>query len=224
MTSSVIATKLRVPSTPSMPVDRLDARLDAAWAHRLTLVVAPAGSGKTTLLSRFALRAPGPVGWYRAEGWDRDEAALLAHVEAALVPALEGIERDWQTIADAANALEAWHGERALLVIDDLHTLQGTPAEAALERLIDYAPANVTFAIASRVVPRSTCRACAWPQRSWRSAATTCASDRGRSSDCSTTSTPILSAGGAGPTRPTNRGLGSRPPAVSSGHARPNAG
>ncbi|MGI8929297.1 MAG: BTAD domain-containing putative transcriptional regulator [Candidatus Limnocylindrales bacterium] len=153
MNSSVIATKVRIPSAPSMPVDRLDARLDGLWAQKLALVVAPAGSGKTTLLSRLALRAPGPVGWYRAEGWDRDEAALLAHIEAALVPALKGIPTDWESVADAANALEAWKGDQALLVIDDLHTLQGTPAEAALERLIDCAPPNLTFAVASRVPP-----------------------------------------------------------------------
>lgn len=151
--SSVVATKLRIPSTPSMPVDRLDGHLDAAWQHRLALVVAPAGSGKTTLLTRFALRAPGPVGWYRAEGWDRDEQALLAHLEAAIAPGLNGVPRGWETVADAANALEAFQGERVLLVIDDLHTLQDTPAESALERLIEYAPPGVTFAAASRVPP-----------------------------------------------------------------------
>src|SRR5688500_19966037 len=118
-----------------MPLDRVDARLETVWQHRVGLVVAPAGSGKTTLLSRFALRHSGPVGWYRAEGWDRDEAALVAHVEAALVPALNGIARDWQSVADAANALQGWQGEPIVLVIDDLHTLQGMPAEAALERL-----------------------------------------------------------------------------------------
>ena len=136
-----------------MPLDRVDARLETVWQHRVGLVVAPAGSGKSTLLSRFALRHSGPVGWYRAEGWDRDEPALLAHVEAALAPALNGTPRDWQTVADAANALETWHGEPILLVIDDLHTLQETPAEAALERLIEYAPQQLTILIASRVPP-----------------------------------------------------------------------
>ena len=61
-----------------MPVERLDARLDAVWAYRLALVVAPAGSGKTTLLARFAERVEGPVGWYRAEAWDADEIELPA--------------------------------------------------------------------------------------------------------------------------------------------------
>lgn len=62
--SGVVATKVRVPDIPSMRLDRLDARLEAIWGHRLGLVVAPAGSGKTSLLARFAGRASGPVGWF----------------------------------------------------------------------------------------------------------------------------------------------------------------
>ena len=153
MNSPVVASKLRIPNTPSMPVERLDARLDAVWHSRLALITAPAGSGKTTLLTRLAARATGPVGWYRAEGWDSEVSALLCHLEAALGASLPGIARDWTTIEDAANALEAWQGPSALLIVDDLHTLQGTPAEAALERLIDYAPETIHFALASRDAP-----------------------------------------------------------------------
>lgn len=153
-TGGVVTTKVRVPDVPSMGLERLDARLDAVWNHRLGLVVAPAGSGKTSLLARFATRAVGPVGWYRAEGWDSDESALLRHLEAALAPALPGIPHRWPTIPDAANALASWRGERILLVVDDLHTLDGTPAEAALERLIEYAPPTLTILAASRVPPR----------------------------------------------------------------------
>ncbi|CAN5784072.1 hypothetical protein BH23CHL7_BH23CHL7_23580 [soil metagenome] len=150
----VVAAKVRVPRVPSMPLERLDARLDHVWSHGLGLIVAPAGSGKTTLLARFAARSRGPVAWYRAEAWDRDEAALLRHVEASLAPALNGIARGWRSVADAANALADWQGQPLLLVIDDLHTLEGTPAEAALERLFDYAHPPLTVVAASRVVPR----------------------------------------------------------------------
>ena len=152
--SDVVATKVRVPDVPSMGLDRLDARLEAIWGHRLGLVVAPAGSGKTSLLARFAARASGPVGWYRAEGWDSDEGALVRHLEAALRPTLQGIEAGWTTVADAANALAAWSGPQVLLVVDDLHTLDGTEAEAALERLIEYAPPALTILAASRRPPR----------------------------------------------------------------------
>src|SRR6202011_4492662 len=37
-------------------------------------------------------------------------------------------------------ALDAWTGPPAALVIDDLHALAATPAEAAIERLITYLP------------------------------------------------------------------------------------
>jgi DNA-binding SARP family transcriptional activator len=151
---AVVATKVRVPDVPSMGLDRLDARLDTVWNHRLGLVVAPAGSGKTSLLARFAARAPGPVGWYRAEGWDSDEAALVRHLEAALAATMPGIRRRWTDVADVANAVAAWRGERILLVVDDLHTLDATAAEAALERLVEYAPQQLTVLVASRMPPR----------------------------------------------------------------------
>ena len=137
-----------------MDLDRLDARLDTIWNHRVGLIVAPAGSGKTSALARFAARAPGPVGWYRAEGWDRDEESLVRHLAAALAPTLPGIGKRWQTVADVANALAAQRGEPIQLVFDDQHTLEGTAAEAALERLIDYAPRSLAIAAASRVPPR----------------------------------------------------------------------
>jgi len=152
--SAVVATKVRVPDAPSMGLDRLDARLDAVWSQRLGLVIAPAGSGKTSLLARFAARFDGPMGWYRAESWDTEESTLVRHVEAALGPALPGIPRGWQTVADAANALGEWPGPQILLLIDDLHTIEGSPAESALERLIAYAPPSLALVIGSRVPPR----------------------------------------------------------------------
>ncbi|HEY7023465.1 MAG TPA: BTAD domain-containing putative transcriptional regulator [Candidatus Limnocylindrales bacterium] len=153
MPSPVVASKLRIPNTPSMPVERLDGRLDAVWQSKLAVVTAPAGSGKTTLLTRLAARAVGPVGWYRAEGLDSDETALLRHVEAALRPGMQGATGEWATVEDAANALDQRATGPVLLIVDDLHTLQGTPAERALERLIGYAPSTVHFAIASRDTP-----------------------------------------------------------------------
>ena len=76
-----------------------------------------------------------------------------------------------------------------LLVVDDLHTLEGTPAEAALERLIEYAPPSLTICAASRVPPASTCPGCGSRACSSSSAGTTSASGRGRSSASSVTST-----------------------------------
>jgi DNA-binding SARP family transcriptional activator len=148
-----VPAKIRVPVAESLPRERLESRLADAWRHRLTLVIAPAGSGKTTLVARFAAASAVPVGWYRAETWDADEGSLVRHLEAALVGALPDLPGGWATVEDAARALEAGPVPSALLVIDDGHALEGTAAEAALGRLVDYAPPWLAIVIAGRVPP-----------------------------------------------------------------------
>ncbi|HEY4026860.1 MAG TPA: BTAD domain-containing putative transcriptional regulator [Candidatus Dormibacteraeota bacterium] len=149
----LLAAKLRAPRSESLPRERLDDLLSVLWSRRLGLVVAPAGSGKTTLLARFAATAGVPVAWYRPESWDGAAEVFLGYLEEALRTALGDLPGGWTTVEDAARALQTWRGPRALLVIDDLHTLEGTPAEAALERLIEYAPSLHVLA-ASRAQPR----------------------------------------------------------------------
>jgi DNA-binding SARP family transcriptional activator len=150
---SVVSAKVHIPHPRSLTRDRLDSMLRRVWQHRLALIVAPAGSGKTTLLAQFAASAGVPVAWYRAESWDAKTATMLTHLETAFVEALGPLNRGWSTVEDAAHALESWTGSRALLVIDDLHTLEGSPAELTLERLIDYAPPGIVFLCGSRSLP-----------------------------------------------------------------------
>ncbi len=149
----VVPAKIRVPAPEALPRARLEARLAEAWRHRLTLVVAPAGSGKTTLVARFAAEADAPVGWYRAETWDADEASFVRHVEAALVGAMPGLTGRWSTVEDVAKALDTRPAPAAALVIDDGHALEGTAAEAALGRLVDYAPPWLAIVVAGRMPP-----------------------------------------------------------------------
>ncbi len=149
----VVPAKIRIPAPEALARARLEARLAEAWRHRLTLVVAPAGSGKTTLVARFAADAPAPVGWYRAETWDADEASFVRHVEAALVGVMPALTGGWTTVEDVAKALESHPAPAAGLVIDDGHALEGTAAEAALGRLVDYAPPWLAIVVAGRVPP-----------------------------------------------------------------------
>lgn len=150
----MVPAKVRVPLAEALPRERLEAQLAAAVErHRLTLVIAPAGAGKTTLLARFAGATRLPVAWYRAETWDDDPVRMLRHLEAALSAALPGLPTDWHDVEDAARSLEHWSGGSAALVIDDLHALEGTAAEAVLSRLVDYAPPWLRILAASRVRP-----------------------------------------------------------------------
>jgi len=150
---AVVSAKVLIPQAQSLARERIDALLARVWQHRVGLVVAPAGSGKTTLLAAFASSLAVPVAWYRAESWDAKTSALLNHLETAFAAALGDGPRGWDSVEIAARALESWPGRRALLVIDDLHTLEDSPAEQAVERLIDYAPPTITFLIGSRSHP-----------------------------------------------------------------------
>ncbi len=150
---AVVPAKVRAPLLDALPRDRLDAVLAGAAGRRLALVIAPAGSGKTTLLAGFAAASGHPVAWYRAEALDRDESALVRHLEAALVPVLPGLRGGWSGVDDVIRALEARPVGRALLVVDDFHALEGSAAEAAFGRLVDYAPGSLTILVGGRVTP-----------------------------------------------------------------------
>jgi ATP/maltotriose-dependent transcriptional regulator MalT len=150
---AVVPAKVRVPRVRCLPRERLDKLLPELWLHRLGLVVAPAGSGKTTLLASWAAIADHPVAWYRAESTDGSEAALVACLEAAFAAAIDGLPRGWASVEDAAAALESGPATNVLLIVDDLHTLTGSPAEAAFERFIDYAPPSLAVLAGSRTLP-----------------------------------------------------------------------
>ena len=151
--TAVVSAKVLIPQVQSLSRERVDALLARIWQHRVGLVVAPAGSGKSTLLAGFAASADVPVAWYRAESWDAKTTTLLSHLQSAFTAALGSIPDGWDSVETAARALESWAGGRALLIIDDLHTLEDSPAERTLERLIDYAPPSIIFLIGSRALP-----------------------------------------------------------------------
>ncbi len=152
-TSPILMDKVRRPEPAGIARPHLEARLGACWDHRLTLLTAPAGYGKTTVLSQLAARTDAPVAWLTVEGSDGRDETLLPHLEAALAAILERSSGGWTTVDEAIADLERWPGTRALLVIDDLHTLQGTSSERALERLVRRGPPYLAVAAAARETP-----------------------------------------------------------------------
>jgi ATP/maltotriose-dependent transcriptional regulator MalT len=149
---AVVGAKIRPPTVIALVRERVNRTLDLVWSHRLGLVVGPAGSGKTTALAQFAAAADALVAWYRAEATETNPAALLAHLEAALVSAL-GVVGNWATLEHAVAALERFGGGRALLVVDDLHELASSDAERLLEKLVGYAPPWLHVLAGSRTQP-----------------------------------------------------------------------
>ncbi|RGC65788.1 HTH-type transcriptional regulator MalT [Micromonospora sp. MW-13] len=119
----------RSPSL-SLTRSRLITALDVR-PRSLGLVVAPAGSGKTTLLAQYAATGPGSVGWLRVVPSDADPARALRRVEA--------------TLPD---------GGAGLLVVDDLHLVEGTPGESVLlDRALALVREGVRVLVGTRRMP-----------------------------------------------------------------------
>ena len=127
-------------ATPSSTLvrRRLDASLARVRDHRLTLVTAPAGSGKTTLLGQLAGRWAGPVVWLRTDPSDADATHLLERLERALGEALGGADRE---------------GDPALVVVDDLHVIAGTPGERLIDDFVRNLPGAAVLVAAGRRPP-----------------------------------------------------------------------
>jgi DNA-binding SARP family transcriptional activator len=136
-----------------MPIERLGSRLEAIWDYRLGLVVGPPGSGKTTQLSRFAETVDAPVAWVRCDRWDTTPSACIRQLGRAFGPWTDGTSTAWSDADDLIEGLAEWDPPKALLVIDDLHALDGSEAEAVLERLIDHLPHGLHLLVASRTQP-----------------------------------------------------------------------
>jgi LuxR family maltose regulon positive regulatory protein len=102
-------------------------------AAPLTVVVAPAGYGKTTLLREWAERDPRPFAWLTLDARDSDAGRLLASVTRA-IDALEG-------------------SDAYVLVLDDVHTVDGAPARRVLASMADELPPGASIAFAARRDP-----------------------------------------------------------------------
>lgn len=150
---NIVREKLRAPAPRGLVRERLDAHLAAVWDHRVTLVVGPAGSGKTTVVAQLVARLPDRAAWYRAERTETSQEDLVAHLGHALAGVIGPAAVGCTDVESLAAACESWEGTRALIVIDDLHHLEGTEAEQALERLIGYLPAPFHLVAATRCPP-----------------------------------------------------------------------
>ncbi|MFD1324070.1 BTAD domain-containing putative transcriptional regulator [Micromonospora sonneratiae] len=110
-----------------------------------TLVVAPAGWGKTTLLAQYASAFAGPVNWLRIEASDVGSERLAESIQATL---------SGHAGTDPHDPVSPAGPSRSLLVIDDLHLIDGSAAERALlQRALDLAGPHCQVVIGSRRMP-----------------------------------------------------------------------
>ncbi len=168
MSTSVLATKLYVPSIRSRIIDRapLISRLNEGLAHKLSLVSAPAGFGKTTLISEWVTGCEHPAAWLSLDAGDNDPIRFLTYLIAALATTEthvgEGLLAALQSpqppstesiLTALLNQLAAISHD-LILVLDDYHTIVSREIDSAVAFLLQYVPPQFHLVIASREDPR----------------------------------------------------------------------
>ena len=144
--------RLSAKAIPPAQMGLVRERLLTIAESRVGLVLAPAGYGKTRLLAQVADAFSGTVCWYRADSGDREPALLLAKLGEALLRSLEirAAATSWKQVLSTIETT-AW--QVTLLVVDDVHELEGSESEQYLASLIESAPSCLRILIAGRRWP-----------------------------------------------------------------------
>ena len=167
MAAPLLVTKLHIPRVPAHLVarPRLQERLAAGLAGKLTLVSASAGFGKTTLLSQWVQCCGRPVAWLSLDRGDNDPARFWAYFVAALQTVHEtlgeGVLAALQSpqpppiepiLTTLINEMAEAPSE-LVLVLDDYHVIEARPIQTGIVFLLDHLPPQVHLAIATRADP-----------------------------------------------------------------------
>ncbi|MDE3203547.1 MAG: winged helix-turn-helix domain-containing protein [Acidobacteriota bacterium] len=133
--------------------DRLTSRLLDPAHFRVGWIVAPAGSGKTRLLAHVADRYRGPLAWCDPpDPLPRSEGALAAWIWEGLVAGgVEGAGSEPPGGLSELLRLPIETPRPLIVVLDDVHLLDGSEAEAALDSLVARLPGGWRLVMASRI-------------------------------------------------------------------------
>ncbi|HWE56864.1 MAG TPA: winged helix-turn-helix domain-containing protein [Acidimicrobiales bacterium] len=116
-------------------------------------MVAPAGSGKSRLLAHIGALFTGPVAWCDTpEPVPRSEPALVAWIWGGLANALDVSDaEDPPEHLDDLIATARPDSGPLLIAMDDVHLIEGSEAETALDALIARLPGSWRVILASRM-------------------------------------------------------------------------
>lgn len=138
------------PAVTGLVRPRLIHALEGSAGATLGLVIAPAGMGKTTLLAHWAAQEEGTAFWYRATPTDAVPGRMLATFRTALAIAVgDDPAQSLPELAVMAEKLSC----PFTFVVDDLHMMAGSCAEAEFEQLLSLGSPLIRFFVGSRRPP-----------------------------------------------------------------------
>lgn len=114
----------------------------------MTVVTGPPGSGKSTLLEQYAAAHAGQVARYALTETPAAPEDLLTEIHTALVTQA-GVPRAPGAGASLLSVVEQLTAP-VTLVLDDVHLVEGTPAETVIVRLAAMLPRRSRLLLASR--------------------------------------------------------------------------
>ena len=164
----LLATKLHAPD----PRDRLGRRplldrLTGASRAKLVLIRAPAGWGKSTLLSQWRVAEAGrrEFAWVTLDRRDSDPVRFWTYVIESLrllapeigarslgLVGAPGVDLEAEMVPVLVDELSDLPAP-FVVALDDYHVIEGDAVHATIRTLLDYLPATVAIAIATRSEP-----------------------------------------------------------------------
>jgi DNA-binding SARP family transcriptional activator len=157
--SGILRSRLLRPHPPPGALARpqLLHRLQEGLRGRLLAVVAGAGYGKSTLLAQGIEELSEPCVWLSCDQRLGAAESFLAHLAEGLTECFPGVGGALDLVgppseqaATLCNEVVETIAEDFVVVVDDVHALEGRPAADALASLVWDLPRNAHLALASR--------------------------------------------------------------------------
>lgn len=151
---SVLLSRAKPPAAAGLRRARLLDPLSGSAAARLSLITAPAGTGKTTILGQLADKLIAPA-WLTLDEDLQSLPMLLAHLQQSFATVLGRKASPWRSAGEMINTLDAAlpAGEPTVLILDEMHTLAGSPALDTVRMLLAHQPTQLRLILAGRQMP-----------------------------------------------------------------------
>jgi DNA-binding SARP family transcriptional activator/class 3 adenylate cyclase len=155
----VLRSRLMPPRVPrgALPRPDLVHQVRAGFQDRLVTIVAGAGYGKSTLLAQALEGLERPSVWLSCDEQIRSAEAFAGHVVEGIGQLYPGVGQRLSLggspedlVTRLCNEIVETVVDEFLIVIDDAHAVEGSPAGETLGLLVRDLPPNVHVAIASR--------------------------------------------------------------------------